>query len=503
MSIKRWLYLGHRWLGIGLCLLFAMWFFTGMVMMYVAFPSLSEEERLAGLPAIDPDTVQASVDRLLDAAGAGAPIRSLRLTTVLGRPAYLLRTGDGAQHGLFADDGTPFAGFDSGDALVAARLHHSTSTGGDDAKAQSLGLVEMDQWSVSSGLHPYRPLHHVALNDAAGTRLYISSLTGEVVRDTSARERVWNWLGANLHWIYPMVLRRHGELWSQVVIVLSLLGLGSVVTGAAVGLMRLRIRKPYRGRDITPYRGMMKLHHVLGLAFLLFLTTFMLSGLLSMNPWNVFTPQQPFGNLLREFRGSPAAGASLAGDDPAELRRLLAQYPHTREIAWQWLAGDAYLILVEAPYQRRAVFTGREEQPDLEQRARARLGEIMAGTAVTAVTTLDRHDNYYYSHHQRLRPLPVLRVEFDDDERSWFHIDLTTGELINRLTTKGRAQRWLYNGLHSLDFTFLIHRRPLWDIVVIVLSVLGLVFSVTSIQVAWLRLRPRRRRVRHNSGLAP
>ncbi|MCK9468309.1 MAG: PepSY domain-containing protein [Porticoccaceae bacterium] len=494
MSIKRWLYLSHRWLGIALCLLFAMWFFTGVVMMYVAFPSLSEEERLAGLPAIDPHRVQASVGQLLDAVGAEVAIQSLRLTTVLGRPAYLLRTGDGAQHGLFADDGAPFADFDSDDALVAARHYHRAASGEDAAGAESLGLVEMDQWSLSSSLRPHRPLYHVALNDEADTRLYISSLTGEVVRDTSARERAWNWLGANLHWLYPLVLRRHGELWSQVVIVLSLLGLVSIATGAAVGLMRLRIRNPYRGRDITPYRGAMKLHHLLGLASLLFLTTFMLSGLLSMNPWNVFTSQQPFGTLLREYRGNPVADSAQAGGDPPELRQLLTQYPHTREVVWQWLAGEPYLILVEAPYQRRTVVPGQDDQLTLEQHAREQLGEIMAGATVTTATTLNHYDNYYYSHHQRWRPLPVLRVIFDDDEHSWFHIDLTTGELINRLTTKGRAQRWLYNGLHSLDFIALIQRRPLWDVVVIALSVLGFVFSVTSVQVAWRRLRPKARR---------
>ena len=35
-SLKRWWYVTHRWLGIALCLLFAMWFVSGVVMMYVA-----------------------------------------------------------------------------------------------------------------------------------------------------------------------------------------------------------------------------------------------------------------------------------------------------------------------------------------------------------------------------------------------------------------------------------------------------------------------------------
>ncbi|MEP6837614.1 MAG: PepSY domain-containing protein, partial [Bradyrhizobium sp.] len=38
---RRWLYVVHRWIGIGTCLLFAMWFVSGVVMMYVAFPQLT------------------------------------------------------------------------------------------------------------------------------------------------------------------------------------------------------------------------------------------------------------------------------------------------------------------------------------------------------------------------------------------------------------------------------------------------------------------------------
>ena len=32
-----------------------------------------------------------------------------------------------------------------------------------------------------------------------------------------------------------------------------------------------------------------------------------------------------------------------------------------------------------------------------------------------------------------------------------------------------RVERWLYNGLHSLDFAFWYDQRPLWDIGMIVL----------------------------------
>src|SRR5215210_1120612 len=45
----RPLVLAHRWLGIAFCLLFAMWFASGIVMRFIAYPSLTEEERIAGL----------------------------------------------------------------------------------------------------------------------------------------------------------------------------------------------------------------------------------------------------------------------------------------------------------------------------------------------------------------------------------------------------------------------------------------------------------------------
>ena len=42
--IRHWLYWTHRWLGIGGCLLFVMWFASGVVMMYVGYPNLTDEE---------------------------------------------------------------------------------------------------------------------------------------------------------------------------------------------------------------------------------------------------------------------------------------------------------------------------------------------------------------------------------------------------------------------------------------------------------------------------
>ena len=56
------------------------------------------------------------------------------------------------------------------------------------------------------------------------------------------------------------------------------------------------------------------------------------------------------------------------------------------------------------------------------------------------------------------------------------------------LTPAERVAR-LYHGLHSLDFPLLYYRRPLWDAVVTVLSLGGMVLSVTTMWAARRRLR--------------
>ena len=60
----------------------------------------------------------------------------------------------------------------------------------------------------------------------------------------------------------------------------------------------------------------------------------------------------------------------------------------------------------------------------------------------------------------------------------------------------GRWNRWLYHGLHNLDFPFLYYRRPLWDVVMIGLSIGGLALSATTLVPSWRRLVRHWRRLR-------
>src|SRR5690606_40756074 len=97
------------------------------------------------------------------------------------------------------------------------------------------------------------------------------------------------------------------------------------------------------------------------------------------------------------------------------------------------------------------------------------LRESVAGAAIVESAVLDDYDSFYYSR-GRQAPLPVLRVKFDDAMATWVYVDLATAQPVAQVHRLNRVERWLYNGLHSLDFSFWYDKRPLWDIGMIVLS---------------------------------
>lgn len=484
------IYLIHRWLGVAICLPVALWFATGMVMMYVGFPELSERERYAGLPTLEPGTISHSPATLISTVAADARIETLRLTSTGHRPLYLLKLDDGAWRGQYADSGELVQDFSVESAVLAARHFRDNANPGRVTPPVSTQLLDMDQWTVSSALDDYRPLHRISMNDEAGTQLYVSARTGQVVRDTTKKERIWNWLGANLHWIYPFQLRKHVSLWRDVVITLALTGLFTILSGAIIGFIQLRIRRRRERQSFSPYRGITKYHHLLGLLGLIFLTTFMFSGLMSMGPWGIFKPRSNFSDQMERYlTDENSSRSALVYAGVSDLRHLLSQkeYRGTKEIVWRWIGGESYITLHQGPTHKSYRLAAGDNET-LADKIQQGLGRLIPDSNISNQQQLSDYDVYYYSHHDRLRPLPVLRTRYSDPESTWFHIDTTTGQLLERLTAKTRVERWLFNGLHSLDFPLLLNHRPVWDVLLLTLCAIGLLFSVTSIILSWRHL---------------
>lgn len=484
LRAKRSLFLVHRWFGVAMCLLFALWFGTGIIMMYVEYPELTEEERLDALAPLDLAAVAVTVDDAIAVSGLERAVATVALSPIGVRPAYRLRDDAGGLAVVYADDGSRFEGHSPATALATVQQSGFAAAG---QLATYERTIDVDQWTVSSILDEHRPLYRVAIGDERGTVVYVSSSTGQIVRDTHRAERAWNWLGSTIHWIYPFQLRRHSELWTNLLIYLSVAGIVSVVTGAVIGVLRLRLRQRYRGRDVTPYAGAAKWHHVLGLCCLVFLSTFIFSGLMSMSPWGLFDSPTSEGAQVRRYSHGNGDVASW----PTLEWRTLPHPDDIKEVEWRRVAGRGYAVISRTAQDREVVLDGAHgpaAQAELRRRIESAVAALLPDAAIVAAAPIEEYDDYYYTRHNRYRPLPAYRVTFDDAESTWFYVDWSTGAVVLRYTTAARVQRWLYNGLHSLDFGFLLRRGVLWDGIVIVLSIVGFAFAVTSVVVGWRRV---------------
>lgn len=521
MSWKRPLFLFHRWAGIVLCLFFALWFVSGIFMMYVEFPQLSRPERLVGSRLLNfsaatltpaeavaklqwKDFTRRATPSALEQIAVAEPEqpatpRSIRLAMIAERPAYVIQADNGAQpRVVFADNGEVLKDVTTqmGEEAVAGFVQRSAASREESAppfEGSTIvfdGEVQTDQWTVSSALNDHRPLLKYTVNDPAGTELYVSSTTGEVVRDTHSTERVLNYFAAVTHWLYPTFVRKYPLLWEWIVDILSGVGVVLAITGLWIGWMRWN-RRARPGKPQVPYKGLMRWHYFTGIIFGVLTVTWVFSGLLSMNPLSLNPPRRAQAEeqliytgkaltvgdfeLPRQGLGALAVEADLVHYAGQPFYRVTDRDGATRMVAGHVAATvlpDARAMLVLAP-------------------------SLIPDASLIEASMLTDYDNYYYSRHPERgeRPLPIIRVRFDDEQHTWFHLDPLTGQILDRSTRTNRVYRWLYNGLHSFDIWWLWQHRPLWDICVIAFSLGGLSLSVIGVAIGWRRLRyePRRR----------
>jgi len=491
--IKRTVILVHRWTGVAACVLMALWFASGMTMLFVGYPKLLPAERLAGLPALAAQDCCVAPDALPGVADA----RKLVLTSVRGRPHYVMTTPAGVA-AFDAATGRREGALDAAGALAAGRSFLPGAT------ARDAGSVVEDRWTHARALDPHRPLHVVEMDDAAATRLYVSSATGQVMLDATRGERAWNYVGAWLHWLYMFRDQPRDPVWSWTVIVLSAVGTVSALAGALNGIWRWRFAGRYKGGAKTPFRDFsMRWHHVLGMVFGLVLLAWIFSGLMSMNPFGVFDARlKP--DMAAYAGGTP--GTRRLAVDPARALALLHDDGFAaRELEWRVLAGEPYLLARDGTDRTRLVVADGAGVAVLARWPEARL--LAAGTrllpaAVQARARVTSYDAYYYRRQAQSmygddeRRLPALRLDFADAGITWAYLDPYTGDVVASMDRAQRTGRWLFNLLHSWDLPPMLAAGWLREAVLLVLGIGGLLFSATAVVIGVRRLRLRWRAAR-------
>ena len=332
---------------------------------------------------------------------------------------------------------------------------------------------------------------------------------------TTRASRALAWVAAIPHWLYFTPLRLRETLWTRTVLWTAGLGCVLAILGITLGILQFRFSRPVRlsrFRSYIPYAGWMRWHYIAGVTFGVLTLTWVFSGLLSMEPWGWASGEGLRTGELRRALTGGRLDTSVFPPIDVEAWGALLPDRSIKEITYGRILGEPYFMVQSTPAEPAGTTTTERVQgggtakpadgsqvlvtaETLEVRREpfaldalmGRVRETYPESGIVEARLLEEYDSYYYSRNHRA-PLPILRVKFDDPDKTWFYIDPGSGELSTSVHRLDRVERWIYNGFHSLDFGFWYYNRPIWDIGVILLCLGGLATSAIGLSLGTRRL---------------
>jgi hypothetical protein len=408
-------------------------------------------------------------------------------------------------------------------------------------------LESPDEFTRIPTLAGYVPLHRIAMNDAAGTEYYVSEKSNDVIQKTDRKSRILAISGYVLHNLFFF---RQRTWWTPLLAFIAWTAMLMVVTGIVVGIWRVALKPRFRHKGVrsyTPYSGWMKWHHYAGLIFGLLSISWILSGMIPISTFPIpgwtevskrvesngegfimgnptVSPRSSMTkDMARAITGGPLNLQPLKIESVRKAIRKIQERFDPKEVELIQFRGEPYFLAYQPPtspmeaehwttnnsinavnlpqdnphlfvsisHPENGVMTsfGREV---MEQAAR----EAMPNVPVIASDWLTEYDNYYHQtttsfelgRHKPAYVLPVLRVRYRDENQTWLYFTPSLGQMV-KFDKLDRANRWVYYGLHVMDWPGMFNRRPLWDIVTIALLAGLAAISITTLLPAYRRLK--------------
>jgi len=215
--------------------------------------------------------------------------------------------------------------------------------------------------------------------------------------------------------------------------------------------------------------------------------------MLSMDPF----PSLQQGDISKlevaeVLRGGAPELSSFAAKLPSRALQETGANFHARELRLTSVMGRPVYLATANPEQTLIVPVLGRPTTEFDRNEIVDVLRVAARPfAIAEVRVVTQYESYYLDRHKVL-PLPVILVRFSDPGESTYYIDPKTARIIEGYNSHSRWNRWLYHGLHSMDFPWLYKYRPFWDVLLLLLLTGGTILCVTSLLLAWnvLRVRP-------------
>jgi hypothetical protein len=224
--------------------------------------------------------------------------------------------------------------------------------------------------------------------------------------------------------------------------------------------------------------------------------------MLSMDPF----PKLQSGNsdvarfqLAQALRDSSLSLAAFAAKSPQQALLETNSEFHAKELEFVSVMGQPALLATASLNETLLIpVTGRPRAELDHQSIIDALRKAAPPYDITETRVVTQYEAYYLDR-RNLLPLPAIFVRFNDPQRSMYYIDPKTARIVAGYNSRSRWNRWLYHGLHSINFPWLYRYRPAWDILVLALLLGGLSLSVTALILASrvVSQKARRGSVRH------
>lgn len=436
-------------------------------MMYKSFPFLSENDRINSNELTHLEFEKTSHPAIVFNKDSVQEIRQLRINTILNKLVYHIETISGKRISRYANNGDVF-NLDKTKALLIAK-----NATGLNSKGKVSILKEVDQWIPRPKYIQHLPVYKVEFENEQHTWVHISSLTGEPLNITTYSDRFWAWVGAIPHWIYFKDIRIHRGLWRQLICWLSGLGLLMTLSGIITGLVRYK-KKPKASFKRFKNKWY-NLHYYFGLGFGLFVCTWTFSGFMSMTPFNWVPSSSLSIEETNVWQGKQFTLESINNEEWNTFKNI-ASKSEFREVHFSLFNNRFFTKKIHTNSVENNCITNLKYIPSKEDYV-SRINTFNQQEKVTQSLSLKTYDNYYYDRKNK-KTLPVTKII--TNQNTFFYVHPKTNRILLKSTPEKRTERWIYHGLHSLDFSMLTNNRPLWDIVMIFLLVGGTIVCITA-----------------------